>query len=340
LKLASAGGIIAAFEGGPMARALVIGGTLFIGRALVGQLLARGDEVVIMHRGAGTPFDGRVREIQCDRNDVAAVKAALTNSSFDLVYDNVYDWQRGTTADQVVAAASSVASSALRRYVFTSSVAVYGHGGDCDEDGPLVPADYPNPYAVQKAETERALFALQRTKGVPVSTVRPAFIYGPHNAFDREAFFWDRILAGRPIIVPEDGQRMMQWVHARDVARAAVLASDTERANGRAYNLAGPPITQIQYLQALAKAAGKHADLVHVPRQLIEQLGGQQFAPPLYFGAYLDVPLTIARNDRARSELGLDLTPFEDGLRETYRWYREQQRPQPDFSWEDRLLSA
>jgi hypothetical protein len=60
----------------------------------------------------------------------------------------------------------------------------------------------------------------------------------------------------------------------------------------------------------------------------------------LYFGVYLDVPLSIARNDRVQEELGLELTPLEDGLRETYRWYREQKRPQPDFSWEDRLLSA
>ena len=109
-----------------MARALVIGGTLFIGRALVDQLLERGDDVVIMHRGKGTPFGTRVDEIQCDRNDMSAVQAVLTKSTFDVVYDNVYDWQRGTTAEQVMAAAGAVVSDNLRRYVFTSSIAVYG----------------------------------------------------------------------------------------------------------------------------------------------------------------------------------------------------------------------
>src|SRR5215218_2181023 len=93
--------------GGTMARALVIGGTLFIGRALVEQLLARGDDVVIMHRGTGTPFGARVGEIQCDRNDTAAVHAALDGARFDVVYDNVFDWQRGTTAAQVSAAATA-----------------------------------------------------------------------------------------------------------------------------------------------------------------------------------------------------------------------------------------
>jgi nucleoside-diphosphate-sugar epimerase len=214
-----------------MARVLVIGGTLFIGRALVNQLLARGDEVVIMHRGNGTPFGSRVGEIQCDRNDMAAVRTALAGRRFDVVYDNVYDWQRGTTADQVSAAALTAADG-LRRYVFTSSVAVYGAGGEYDEDAPLVPSDYPNAYSVHKAESEHALFELQRRNGLPVATLRPAFIYGPHNPFDREAFFWDRLRAGRPIVVPDDGLRTMQWVHARDVARAALLAANEASPSG------------------------------------------------------------------------------------------------------------
>jgi 2'-hydroxyisoflavone reductase len=323
-----------------MARALVIGGTLFIGRALVDQLLERGDEVVIMHRGKGTPFGKRVGEIRCDRNDVAAVRTALDGTRFDVVYDNVYDWERGTTAEQVSAAAIA-ASNGLRRYVFTSSVVVYGPGGEYDEQAPLVPSDYPNPYGAQKADSERALFELHRQRGTPVTTLRPAFIYGPHNPFDREAFFWDRLRADRPIIIPEDGSRTLQWVHVRDVARAAVLAATKDIAIGHAYNLASyPPITQNEFIQLLARIAQREPHVVHIPREQVERAGGQLFAPPLYFGVYLDIPPITARNDRVRSELGLELTPLEEGLRETYQWYEQQQRPQPDFSWEDRLLVA
>jgi nucleoside-diphosphate-sugar epimerase len=324
-----------------MARALVIGGTLFIGRALVDQLLARGDDVVIMHRGKGTPFGTRVGEIECDRNDVAAVQAALTDTRFDVVFDNVYDWQRGTTADQVMAAAGAVASEALRRYVFTSSIAVYGEGGEYNEEARLVASDYPNPYSAQKAESERALFDAHRRNGLRVTTLRPAFIYGPHNPFEREAFFWDRVLAGRPIIVPEDGMRTMQWVHVRDVARAAVLAADNDNAIGHAYNVASyPPVTQLEFVQLLANIAGKRADVVHIRRETIQQLGGQLFVPPYYFGVYLDIPPITVLGDRTRVELGLQLTRLEEGLRETYGWYQQQQRPQPDFSWEDNLLSV
>jgi len=324
-----------------MTRALVIGGTLFIGRALVELLLGRGDEVVVMHRGTSTPFNSRVGELHCDRNDMDAVRAALKDSRFDVVYDNVYDWQRGTSADQVSAAVVAAASDSLRRYVFTSSIAVYGEGGEYDEGARLVTSDYPNPYSAQKADSERALFELHRGNGIPVTTLRPAFIYGPHNPFDREAFFWDRLLAGRPIIVPEDGLRTMQWVHVRDVARAAVIAGDDRHAIGRAYNLASyPPITQLEYVQLLAKIAGRRPEFVYVQREDIQRLGGQLLAPPHYFGVYLDIPPIIVRDDRARSELGLQPTPLEDGLRETYRWYQQQQRPQPDVSWEDRVLAA
>jgi len=327
-------------KGGAMARALVIGGTLFIGRALVEQLLARGDEVVVMHRGKGTPFGNRVGEIHCDRNDGAAVRAALEERRFDLVFDNVYDWQRGTSAEQVSASAKASASASLRRYVFMSSIAVYGAGGEFDESAPLVAPDYPNPYSVQKAESERALFALHERNAFPVSTLRPAFIYGPCNPFDREAFFWDRLRAGRPIIVPENGLGTLQWVHVRDVARAAVLAADEARAIGHACNVAGPPVTQIDYLKLLADIAGRRADLVFIPREEIQRQGGQLFAPPLYFGVYLDIPSITVRVDRARAELGLDQTPLDEGLRETYSWYQQQERPRPDFSWEDRLLAA
>jgi 2'-hydroxyisoflavone reductase len=321
-----------------MARTLVIGGTQLIGRALVEQLLARGDDVVLMHRGAGTPFGNRVQSIRCDRNDVDAVQAALSGQRFDVVYDNVYDWQRGTTPDQVLAAARASAPG-LTRYVFTSSVAVYLPGGVYDEDSALVPADHPDPYAAQKANTERALFALHRNEGIPVATLRPAFIYGAHNAFDREAFFFDRLRDGRPIVVPDDGQATMQWVLADDVARAAILAATNDVAVGQAYNLAGyPPITQLDFVHLLARAVGCEAQVVHVPRTRIHAQGGSLMAPPNYFGVYLDIPPITADSARVTEQLGLTLTPLEQGMRDTYAWYVQQPRQSRDYAWEDALL--
>jgi nucleoside-diphosphate-sugar epimerase len=256
------------------------------------------------------------------------------------VYDNVYDWQRGTTPEQVLAAARATAPG-LARYVFTSSVAVYPIGGVYTEDSQLVAEHHPDVYAAQKANTERALFALAKTEGLPVTTLRPAFIYGPHNAFDREAFFFDRLRDQRPIIIPDDGQATMQWVSARDVARAAILAATHEVAVGQAYNLGNfPPISQLEFVRLLARAAGCRLQVAFVPRARIQQMGGSLMQPPNYFGVYLDIPAITASAARVTEQLGLTLTPLEEGMRETYAWHAQQPRVPRDYAWDDALLAS
>ena len=323
-----------------LARTLVIGGTLFIGQALVRRLLECGDEVTILHRRRGTPFGDRVREIRCDRNDAIAMGEALAGEAFEVVYDNVYDWERGTPAESVTAAARTVAGGgSLLRYVFVSSVAAYGDGLDHDEDDALAPADHLDRYVREKAESERALFRLHEEEGIPVSTIRPPFIYGPNNPFYRETFFWDRILADRPIIIPGEGSRQMQWVHVEDVARSLVLAAHCDEAEGRAYSLGEyPPLTQVELVQALARAAGRPARLAFVLRERIEAAGGGVFGPPLYYGTYLDIPPITAKAQRIREELAFDPLPLDEGLRDTFQWYQQQERPEPDVSWENELL--
>ena len=82
-------------------KALVIGGTLFIGRNLVCELTKAGHEVTVMHRKSRHDLNKKVENIVCDRNDPEAVKRALLGRQFDVVFDNVYDWERGTTAAHV-----------------------------------------------------------------------------------------------------------------------------------------------------------------------------------------------------------------------------------------------
>ena len=76
----------------------MIGGTLFIGRALVKELLKAGHEVTVLHRKTRNNLGKKVAGITADRNDPDASKKALAGKSFDVVYDNVYDWEHGTTA--------------------------------------------------------------------------------------------------------------------------------------------------------------------------------------------------------------------------------------------------
>lgn len=326
-----------------MSRCLVIGGTLFIGRALVSRLLERGDDVTILHRGRGHPFGDRVRELRCDRNDAQAVARTIRAGRYDYAFDNVYDWQRGTAAAHVLAAAEACGPE-LRRYVFLSSCAAYGGGLDRDEDSELAGPDHPEEYCRNKAGSERALLALRAGGQAVAATLRPPFVYGPGNPFYREAFFWDRLVRGRPIIVPGDGSRLMQFVHAADVAEAALRAAESPAAAGRAYNVANAkPIRQDDLVRTLAEAAGVEPVLRYVPRDRIRRLGGQVFAEPYYFAQYFDLPAITTVTDRAREELGFEPTPFADGLRGTFEAYeraRPDSLPAPDFSFDDELLAA
>lgn len=326
-----------------MSRVLVIGGNLFIGRELVRQLLVRGEDVTILHRGRDNPFGETVREIRCDRNDTAAMSRIMREGDFEYVFDNVYDWQRGTTGEQVRAAAEATRSS-LKRYVFMSSCAAYGEGLNRSEDSPLADPHHPDPYCRNKADSERALFDLHARTGIETVTLRPPFVYGPRNPFYRERFFWDRLVKGRPVVVPGDGSRLMHFVLVSDLVQAALLAAHSPGAAGKAYNIAHQaPVRQDDLVRAVAQAAGIEPDLRYVSRETILRAGGQVFTEPYYFGQYFDMPPITMSTERARRELGFAASTFQEGLAATYRDYASGPRPdgeRVDFSFDDRLLEA
>jgi 2'-hydroxyisoflavone reductase len=320
---------------------LVIGGTMFIGRLLVNELLKAGHEVTVLHRGPKHDLGRRVANLQADRNDLESLKSALAGRRFDVVFDNVYDWERGTTAAHVEATARLLAGPRLRRYVYTSSVAAYGDGLNHHEGDALAPDDHPEPYVRNKAMAERALFRMRQRDKFPVVTMRPPFLYGPGNNFYREAFFWQRLRDKRPIILPGDGRRLMQFVHVRDLVDAMLKTIDTPEACGQAFNIANPrPIAQIEALEAMARAAGRPLQLVRIPRDRILRAGGSPFGPKLYFAFYYDLPPITMVVNKAQRVLKLKPVDFDEGMKVTYRWWqRHNPFPKADYAFEDSLVA-
>ncbi|MEX2262067.1 MAG: SDR family oxidoreductase [Bryobacteraceae bacterium] len=320
-------------------KTLVIGGTLFIGRRLVDRLLEAGHSVAVLHRRPGHDLGQEVEEVVADRNDPEQVARVVRGRGFDVVFDNVYDWDRGTTSAQVYGAALAL-QNRLERYIFMSSVAVYGSGLDHKENDELVPDDDANPYSRNKAMSERILSELYDRTGFPVVALRPPFVYGPGNPFYREAFFWDRIRDGRPIILPADGSRLMQFVYVDDLVSACVAAMENSDAPGQAFNVGhDKAISQREAVEALARAAGKQVRMVPIPRERILAAGGNPMGSPAYFGEYLDVPPITEDMTKAKKVLGFRETPFEKALEQTYRWYLENwPKVTIDYSFEDQLL--
>src|SRR5579862_9099289 len=237
----------------------VIGGTQFIGRLLVAELLKAGHAVTVLHRQPKHDLGRRVKNLMADRNDPKAMKAALAGQHFEVVFDNAYDWERGTTAAHVEGTVHAI-NGPLHRYIFMSSVAAYGNGLNHHEGDALAPDDAPELYVRNKATTERALFRLHQRVGLPVVTLRPPFVYGPDNPMYREAFFWDRLRAGRRVIVPGDGRRLMQFVYVKDLVAATLKAMEEPSAVGHAFNIANArPIAQTELVEALARVCRKPA---------------------------------------------------------------------------------
>lgn len=325
-------------------KVLVIGGTLFIGRLLVKELVKAGHDVTILHRRAAHDLDPLLKKpignLTADRNNPEQIRAALAGHKFEVVFDNVYDWERGTTAAQVEATAMAVGDH-IHRYIFVSSVAAYGEGLNHYEGDGLAGDDHPDLYVRNKAMSERALFRLHQRYGLPAVTLRPPYIYGCGNPFPRETFFWERIRDGRKIIIPGDGRRLMQFAYVNDLVTAAISAMNTPVAVGHAFNIANPKaITQVDTVQAFAEAAGKKAvELVKIPREKMIKAGGHPMGPKLYFGFYFDLPPITMLVTKAQRMLHFKPTPFATGLKDTYKWWKTQPATTPEYSFEDSVLS-
>jgi 2'-hydroxyisoflavone reductase len=321
-------------------KVLVIGGTLFIGRLLVDELLKEGHEVAILHRKPKHDFGRRVENLMADRNDADRVREVLSGRRFEVVFDNVYDFERGTTAAQVEATVRACGDR-LSRYIFLSSVATYGDGLNHKESDPLAPDYHLDSYVRHKATTERMLFRMHSQSGLPVVTFRPPFVYGANTNYYREQFFWDRLRAGRPIIIPGDGHRLMQFAYVNDLVLAMRKAMTEPRAVGEAFNIGDPkPLTQVELVEKLAKTANVEPALVRVPRDIIQQAGGNAMAEPYYFGEYYDLPPITMNIGKVTRVFKMKLTPFETGLKETYRWYtRNHKARSSGFEFDDKILA-
>ena len=321
-------------------RVLVIGGTRFIGRATVPELLRRGHEVTIFHRGqTPNPFGDRVTEVLGDRLDRAAVGRAVGSRPFDAVVDIAYAWDSRTGAREI-----SYVADALRhppeRYVYLSSVSVYA-GGPL----PLTEESRRDPmlgaYSEDKIAAEDFLFDAHRRGRFAVSIVRPPYVYGPWNNIPREGWFWDRILAGRPVIVPDGGATLFQWAAWKDVAWALGECLGNPAAAGQAFNIAeADPLTYAAFIDRLAQVAERPVEKASVPRKRIQSLGGSQFGSKMYFGATLDAEVDFSVSiDKARRLLGFHPTDPIEGLRETFDWYRTHDRGRsPKFTFDKEVL--
>jgi 2'-hydroxyisoflavone reductase len=323
-------------------RILVIGGTRFVGRAIVDELLARGDEVTVLHRGrTPNPFVDRVEELRADRHDRAAVLSVLEGRAFDGVVDVAYDGAVGTGGREITHVLEAVSRS-VPRYVYISSASVYKDTRlGILEDDARASEPFDSDYSKNKVQAEEAVERAHHAGRVVGTLIRPVLIYGAYDPAPRERWLWDRIVAGRPVIVPETGGTIFHWVAATDVAWMAGESLRHPQAAGQAFNVAeAKPISHAAFVDRLADAAGRSVEKVCVPRQKLEAAASTASPPRPYFGTMLDFGVDFGVDiAKARRTIGFTPTDPASGWKRAFAWYdREGRNPEPDFRLEREIL--
>jgi len=206
-------------------KVLFYGGTRFVGKALVSRLLSKGHEIFVFTRG-NLPVPKNVIHIKGDRTIDEDLKK-LSDQSFDLIIDSS---GRKLEDTQRLLKFSGLPGF---RFIYISSAGVY-------ENTQLFPVSEESPIDIEsrhigKAKTESWL----KAEGIPFTSFRPTYIYGPGNYNPIEKWFFDRIINGRSIPVPHDGQTITQLGHVADLADAITKSLETDKAINQIYNCSG-----------------------------------------------------------------------------------------------------
>jgi 2'-hydroxyisoflavone reductase len=304
-------------------RLLVLGGTHFLGRHVATAALERGHEVATFTRGvSGAPPEG-ARALHGDRDDPAALPAALQGWAPELVVDT--SCQARAAAENAAAALSGVSG-----YAFVSSLNAYRGwppGPIRDEDGEPTWDTAEDAYGQNKAHAERVLTAVL---GERFLTARAGLIVGPYDPLYRLGWWLDRIAAGGPVVVPAQGlDQPIALVDARDLAGWLVEAAG--RGVSGAVNATGPAgmTTLGGLLETCRAVTGSDAQWVPVPEEDLLAAGVEEWVHlPLWLRAGQARTAWDVDTTRAR-ELGLPSRPVLDSVADTWAWMQLSDRSEP-----------
>jgi nucleoside-diphosphate-sugar epimerase len=271
-----------------------------------------------------------VRTLRCDRTDHAALRAVLRGERPEALVDVSYAPTTGADVEALLEALDGRIGHAL----FVSTGRVYDHALPIPYDESTPRNLYWGEYARHKIAGEDAYLRWARERGLPVTIVRPTHVYGPLNTRNNETFFFDRLVRGRPILVPGHGGWLRQFGHVEDLADAMAAMLGTPRAFGQAYNVTGEEIvTQVGFVELIADVLKRPLTLVPCPATT---------DPPVPFGQNLLYEChAVYTTTKVRAELGLrPRYTLASGLAQTFEWYLREglDRREVDFSAEDTIL--
>lgn len=320
-------------------KALVTGGTGFIGSHLVDELLNRGYEVKCIARS-----ESNLRWL--DGKEVEIVKGSLFDIEFlekvvvdvDYVYHiagvtkgrNYKDYYRGNVETTKNLLNACLKNSRLKKFVLASSLAAVGPGYDAVPVNETTPYHPITSYGKSKAEAEKVTLSFKDK--LPITIIRPPSVYGPRDTYTFEIFKYlkFRIL---PVVFPKE--QLLSIVYVSDLVDGFILAGESDKAIGEIYFISEDRIyTGEEIENAILKALGKKVISFRVPvlilypvsfaSELIFKIQGK--ASPLNIEKIKDVRQKnwACSIEKAKKELNYNpKVSLEDGMKKTMEWYIE-----------------
>ena len=318
-------------------KAFVTGGTGFIGRSLIRQLVERGYQVQALarsQRGAEALRALGASIVPGDVTDRESMRAAMRGSDVVFHLAAIYDY-----SPEALAQCAAVNVDGTRnvlglahelkvpKIIYTSSLAVFGdtHGELPDEtyrsDGPFL-TEYDRTKWQAHYEVAEGLIA----QGAPIIIVMPGAVYGPGD----ESWLADAMrLFHRGLLPVVPGpETILTYAYVDDVAEGHILAAEKGRL-GESYILAGPAVPLGEMVDFWALLTGKRPPTARIPARFLNGLapaaGRLQSAVslPEMFGPDMVRMLGASysgRSDKARAELGWRPRPLQTGMLETFEW--------------------
>lgn len=324
---------------------LVTGATGLLGSHIAEKLVQASRPVrALVRQGSDTQYldQWQVEKSLGDITDIDSLTKAM--KGVDCVYHaaaQVGDWGPWENFVNVsIKGTENMLSAAreagVKRFVYISSISAYGHpdgkGLVLDETAPLgVNLHKWSYYSRAKAEAERLAWEYHQRGDVPVTVIKPSWLYGRRDRASMPRLI-RAIRAGKAKFIG-DGNNRLNLTNAESVAAGCLLAADSDKAIGEAYNMASDgEITQRQYINKIAECIGAKPVTKAVPYNIVRsaalamEVFGHMFSkesPPLVtrYSVWLIGRQCFFSSDKAQQQLGWGpAMAYEQGIREAVKW--------------------
>ncbi|MEU8076126.1 NAD-dependent epimerase/dehydratase family protein [Catellatospora citrea] len=301
-------------------RLLVLGGTVFLGRAVAAHALAAGHDVTCVARGTSGAVPAGATLVTADRDDPAGL------AGLDGEFDAVIDVARRPSH---VRHAAAVLGARIPHWVYVSSCSVYADqatpGQRADEAPLLAPLPLETDdatgenYGPAKVACERAL--LDAVGPDRVLLCRAGLIVGPEDTTNRFDYWVARLAEGGEVLVPGAPGEAVQWIDVRDLAAWLVQAAEQRLAG--AYDGIGAPVTRGEFFADIAAAVATEPRLTWVDQDFLAAQGVGPWMGERSLPMWLPLPEYagfLSRDVSPALAAGLSPRPLTDTARDTLAW--------------------